>query len=86
VQTFTWEADPDGVALETLVFEDLGDGRTRLHTQSLCDSYEGRTRDSAAPMEVGVDRATPSWTPSSPPVKSPVGIGGTGGIAEGAKA
>ena len=27
VQTFTWEGEPDGVALETLIFEDLGDGR-----------------------------------------------------------
>ena len=31
VQTFTWEGMPDGVALETMTFEDLGDGRTRLH-------------------------------------------------------
>ncbi len=30
VQTFTFEGVPDGVALERLVFEDLGDGRTRL--------------------------------------------------------
>ena len=30
VQTFTWEGMPDGVSLETLRFEDLGDGRTRL--------------------------------------------------------
>ena len=29
VQTFTWEGMPDAVALETLVFEDLGGGRTR---------------------------------------------------------
>ena len=31
MQTFTCEGMPDGVALETLTFEDLGDGRTRLH-------------------------------------------------------
>ena len=30
VQTFTFEGLPDGVALEKLVLEDLGDGRTRL--------------------------------------------------------
>ena len=30
VQTFTFEGDPDGVALETLSFESLGDGHTRL--------------------------------------------------------
>jgi len=29
VQTFTFEGEPDGVALEKLEFEDLGDGRTR---------------------------------------------------------
>ena len=42
VQTFTWEGMPEGVALETLTFEDLGDGRTRLHAQSLVDSFEAR--------------------------------------------
>ncbi len=56
VQTFTWEGDPDGVALETLIFEDLGDGRTRLHTQSLCDSFEGRDAWLRSGMEVGVDQ------------------------------
>jgi uncharacterized protein YndB with AHSA1/START domain len=30
VQTFTYEGEPDGVALERLVLTDLGDGRTRL--------------------------------------------------------
>ena len=42
VQTFTFEGEPDEVALGTLWFEDLGGGRTRLRTQSLCDSFEGR--------------------------------------------
>ncbi|MEJ7788157.1 MAG: SRPBCC domain-containing protein, partial [Solirubrobacteraceae bacterium] len=28
VQTFTFDGQPDGVALETLWFEDLGEGRT----------------------------------------------------------
>ncbi|MGL5851151.1 MAG: SRPBCC family protein [Phycicoccus sp.] len=55
VQTFTWEGMPDGVALETLVFEDLGDGRTRLHVMSLCDSFEGRDGWLASGMEVGVN-------------------------------
>ncbi len=35
VQTFTFEGVPDGVALERLVLEDLGDGRTRLTVTSL---------------------------------------------------
>ncbi len=55
VQTFTWEGMPDGVALETLWFEDLGDGTTRLHTQSLVDSFEGRDAWLASGMETGID-------------------------------
>lgn len=55
VQTFTFEGDPDGVALETLWFEDLGDGRTRLHAQSLVDSFEGRDAWLRSGMETGVD-------------------------------
>jgi uncharacterized protein YndB with AHSA1/START domain len=55
VQTFTFEGDPDGVALVTLWFEDLGDGRTRLRTQSLVDSFEGRDALLRSGMEVGVD-------------------------------
>jgi uncharacterized protein YndB with AHSA1/START domain len=56
VQTFTWEGDPDGVALETLDFVDLGDGRTQLRTQSLCDSFESRDAWLRSGMEVGVDQ------------------------------
>ncbi|MFI0349732.1 SRPBCC family protein [Actinomadura sp. 9N407] len=55
VQTFTFEGDPDGVALETLWFEDLGDGRTRLRAQSLVDSFEGRDAMLQSGMEVGVN-------------------------------
>ena len=54
VQTFTFDGQPDGVALETLRFEDLGDGRTRLHAQSLVDSFEGRDQWLASGMETGV--------------------------------
>jgi uncharacterized protein YndB with AHSA1/START domain len=54
VQTFTFEGDPDGVALETLWFEDIGDGRTRLHAQSLVDSFEGRDAWLSSGMETGV--------------------------------
>jgi uncharacterized protein YndB with AHSA1/START domain len=56
VQTFTWEGDPDSVALQTLTFEDLGDGRTRLLAESLCDSFEGRDAWLRSGMEVGVDQ------------------------------
>jgi uncharacterized protein YndB with AHSA1/START domain len=55
VQTFTWEGMPDSVALETMTFEDLGDGRTRLHGQSLCDSFEARDAWLRSGMEVGVN-------------------------------
>lgn len=55
VQTFTFDGYPDGVALETLTFEDLGDGRTRLHAASLCDTFEGRDGMLASGMEVGVN-------------------------------
>lgn len=55
VQTFTWEGMPDGVSLETLTFEDLGDGRTRLHAQSLVESFEARDGWLASGMEVGVN-------------------------------
>ncbi|MEI2810001.1 MAG: SRPBCC domain-containing protein [Nocardioides sp.] len=54
VQTFTWEGMPDGVALETVRFEDLGDGWTRLTAQSLGDSFEGRDAWLQSGMEVGV--------------------------------
>jgi uncharacterized protein YndB with AHSA1/START domain len=55
VQTFTWEGMPDSVALETLTLEDLGDGRSRLVAESLCDSFEGRDGWLASGMETGVN-------------------------------
>ena len=55
VQTFSFDGQPDGVALETLCFEDLGDGRTRLHAQSLVDSFEDRDQWLASGMETGVE-------------------------------
>lgn len=54
VQTFTYEGMPDGVALEKLVFTDLGDGRTRLTGTSLVDSFEDRDAFVASGMETGV--------------------------------
>jgi uncharacterized protein YndB with AHSA1/START domain len=54
VQTFTYEGFPDGVSLERLTLEDLGDGRTRLVGTSLVDSFEGRDGFVASGMEVGV--------------------------------
>jgi uncharacterized protein YndB with AHSA1/START domain len=54
VQTFTWEDMPEAIALETMTFEDLGDGRTRLHGFSLCDSFEGRDGMLSSGMDVGI--------------------------------
>lgn len=54
VQTFTYEGVPDGVALERAVFDDLGDGRTRLTVTSLVDSFEARDAILASGMESGV--------------------------------
>lgn len=54
VQTFTYEGFPDGVSLDTLTLEDLGDGRTRLVGTSLLDSFEGRDAMVASGMEVGI--------------------------------
>jgi uncharacterized protein YndB with AHSA1/START domain len=55
VQTFTYEGQPDSVALGTLWIEDLGSGRTRLRTQSLVDSFEARDLFLASGMETGVN-------------------------------
>jgi uncharacterized protein YndB with AHSA1/START domain len=54
VQTFTFEGQPDGVALEKLVLEDLGNGRTRLVATSLVDSFEDRDAVIASGMETGI--------------------------------
>ncbi|WP_045878515.1 SRPBCC family protein [Pseudofrankia sp. DC12] len=56
IQTFTYEGAPNQVALETMWFEDLGDGRTRLHAQSLVDSFESRDAFLNSGMETGVEQ------------------------------
>ena len=54
VQTFTFDGEPDHVALERLVLEDIGDGRTRLVATSLTDSFENRDAVLASGMEYGI--------------------------------
>jgi len=54
VQTFAFEGFPDSVALEKVVFEDAGDGRTRLVATSLVDSFESRDAFVASGMESGI--------------------------------
>ncbi|HEY3545962.1 MAG TPA: SRPBCC family protein [Propionicimonas sp.] len=55
VQTFTFDAWPESVSLETLTLTDLGDGRTRLVATSLVDSFEGRDQWLASGMETGIN-------------------------------
>jgi len=55
VQTFTFEGMPDQVALERLVLEDLGNGRTRLTATSLVDSFADRDAFVASGMETGIN-------------------------------
>jgi uncharacterized protein YndB with AHSA1/START domain len=54
VQTFTYEDAPDGVVLQTLTFEELGGGRTRLRTRAQCGSFAERDQWLAGGMRVGV--------------------------------
>ena len=56
MQTFNWEGMPDAITLETMTFEDLGDGRTRLHAFSLCDSFAARDGMLSSGMEVGIQQ------------------------------
>jgi uncharacterized protein YndB with AHSA1/START domain len=50
-----WEARDGGSWRYVAEREDLGDGRTRLHAQSLVDSFAGRDAWLASGMEVGVN-------------------------------
>ncbi len=54
IQTFEFEGYPGEVSLEKLTFEDLGDGRTRLHGTSVFSSVEARDGMVASGMEKGV--------------------------------
>ncbi|PRZ42874.1 uncharacterized protein YndB with AHSA1/START domain [Antricoccus suffuscus] len=54
VQTFTWEGQPDGVSLETMTFEALGDGRTRIVSLGVVESMEIRDMILSSGMDTGV--------------------------------
>ena len=54
VQTFTWQGAPDGVSLDCMTFEDLGDGRTRVIGLTVVESFETRDAILASGMERGV--------------------------------
>jgi uncharacterized protein YndB with AHSA1/START domain len=54
VQTFTYEDIADGVSLETVTFEDLGDRRTRVVALAVVDTMEARDMMIFSGMEKGV--------------------------------
>jgi uncharacterized protein YndB with AHSA1/START domain len=54
IQTFEFEGLPDVVAIESLTFEDLGDGRTRLVGRSVYPSVESRDGMVQSGMETGI--------------------------------
>jgi uncharacterized protein YndB with AHSA1/START domain len=54
VQTFEFEGYPDVVSIETLTFEDLGDGRSRLRGHSTYPSMEARDGMVQSGMEQGM--------------------------------
>jgi uncharacterized protein YndB with AHSA1/START domain len=56
-QTFEWEGMPGYVAVETATFEDLGDGRTRVHTRTLFHTTEERDGMLASGMEIGMSES-----------------------------
>jgi len=54
VQTFEFEGMPDIVAIESIAFDDLGDGRTRLRIHSTYPAVEARDGMVASGMETGL--------------------------------
>jgi uncharacterized protein YndB with AHSA1/START domain len=56
IQTFEFEGYPDVVSIESLRFEDLGDGRTRLSGHAVYPSQEARDGMAASGMEGGMSQ------------------------------
>ena len=54
IQTFEFEGFPDVVAIESITFEDLGGGRSRVRGHSVYPSLEARDGMIASNMEVGL--------------------------------
>ncbi len=55
VQSFEWDGMPGHVCIETVTFEDLGDRRTRLVTESLFHTAEECAVAAQSGMEEGVN-------------------------------
>jgi len=57
VHTFEWDGMPGHVVVETTVFEDLGDGRTKVVTISLFHTTEERDGMLSSGMEQGLNES-----------------------------
>ena len=55
VQTFSFDAEPDGVSLETMTLEPLDGGRCRIVGVSVVESLEIRDQILSSGMDVGVN-------------------------------
>ena len=55
VQTFEFDGWPGHVSLESVTFEDLGDGRTRIVNHSAYQSVEDRNGMAESGMEKGIN-------------------------------
>ena len=55
VQTFEFDGAPGNVSLETIVFDDLGNGRTAIRNHSVYQSIEARDAMVQAGMAEGVN-------------------------------
>jgi uncharacterized protein YndB with AHSA1/START domain len=57
VQTFEWDGMPGHVVVDTNVFDDLGDGRTKVVTTSLFHTTDERDGMLESGMEQGLNQA-----------------------------
>jgi len=57
VQTFEWDGMPGYVCIETVTFEDLGDGRTRVVYEDLFHTTEEREGMLESGMEGGLNES-----------------------------
>jgi uncharacterized protein YndB with AHSA1/START domain len=57
VQTFEWDGMPGHVVVETMVLEDLGDGRTKIINTSLFHTAEERDGMLQSGMEGGLNQS-----------------------------
>ena len=57
VQTFEWDGMPGHAVVNTITFEDLGDGRTKLVTTSLFHTGEERDGMLESGMEGGLNES-----------------------------